>query len=139
MPDVRLFTAEELKDKLHAAGNAFHKTPLRIIGGKLCLPPGSVLMIEDHSLEVRTPFCRILFTLESSDSVAYMKPGTGGEVPQLQNGEPQLETRLTGIRSLIEFPWILAQHRDLKEYEEWSQRLVKGARLWFEGRIDLEN
>lgn len=60
-----------------------------------------------------------------------MKPGTGGDVPTLENGEAQLETRLTGIRALVEFSRIRAQAREMQKYEEWSNRVVEGARVWF--------
>ncbi len=133
------FAPAELQEKLRAVGNAFADVPLLVWSGRLCLPPGATLTVGEQSLEIRTPFCRISFTLEPSGAVWSAKPGTRGEVPQLPNGDPQLETRLTGIRSLVEFSWIRAQHPDLKKYEDWSQRLVKGARLWFEGRSGIEN
>ena len=109
-----ILLSSELQQKLRAAGNAFADTPLWVTSGRFCLPPGATLTVGEKSREIATRVCRVSFTLEPSGSVPYMKPGTGGEVPSLPNGEPQLETRLTGIRSLVEFSWIRAQHPDLK-------------------------
>lgn len=128
---------ERLQELLAAASNAFAKADIMVTGGQLCLPPGSVLAITQTGLKISTPYCTVAFILEPSGSVSSMKPGTGGEVPQLDNGEPQLETRLTGIRTLVEFSWIRAQSREMQKYEEWSDRLVQGARLWFEDRGEI--
>ena len=124
-------SAERLQELLAAAGNAFAKADIMVMAGRLCLPPRTVLSISQTGLRIATPYCTVSFNLEPSGSVSYWKPGTGGEIPQLDNGESQLETRLTGIRALVEFSWIRAQSRDMQKYEEWSDRVIQGARLWF--------
>lgn len=130
---------QQLETQLVAAGNVFSRAPLWITGGKLCLPPGSQLRITEKSIAIWTPYCNITFTLEPSGGVSYMKPGSGGEAPQTENGVAQYETRLTGIRSVVELSWIRAQGPEMEKYADWSGRLVKGARLWFEGRVERTN
>ena len=133
--ECTMISSEELRTKLDTVGNLFAKARVTVVGGKLCLPTASTITITDTALEISTPFCSIAFTLEPSKSVSYTKPGSGGEVPKLDNGEAQLETRLTGVRAVVSFSWIRAQHQQMKIYEEWSDRLVRGARVWFEGRV----
>lgn len=136
--ECALVSRERLQGMLAAAGNAFAKAEIMVIGGgDLCLPPGSVLTITQAGLQIATPYCTVAFNLEPSGSVSFTKPGTGGEVPQLDTGQSQLETRLTGIRAVVEFSWIRAQARDMQKYEEWSNRLVQGARIWFEQKGDI--
>jgi hypothetical protein len=46
--------------------------------------------------------------------------------------ESRFETRLITIRAVVTYSWIRAQHQEMKQYEDWSSRLVAGARNWFE-------
>lgn len=126
-------SSQEIQRKLAAAGNAFAQAPLMVMAGQLCLPPESSLLITNAKIEISTPFCVVSFTLEPSEGVHYTKPGSGGAVPALENGKPQFETRVTGIRAVVEFSAIRAQHQSMKKYEEWSDRLVQSTRVWFEG------
>lgn len=129
-------TPAQLHALFVAAGNAFAQVPLSINGGRLCLPPNSAIRITDRELEIRTPYCTITLTVEPSRMVSYAKPGSGGDVPHLESGDAQYETRLTVIRSARKFSWIRAQARDMEKYVEWSERVVRGAKLWFEGRTE---
>jgi hypothetical protein len=133
------FSAAQLEEMLVAAGNAFGRVPLTIFGDKLCLPPKSALKVTSHGLEIRTPYCIVSFILEPTGSLSNMEPGSGGKTPQMKNGKTQFETRLTGIRSVVEFSGIRAQSPQMGKYVEWSGRLVRGARLWFEGRTEPTN
>lgn len=133
LDECTITTKDRLKEQLLAARNSFADADIHIIGANLCLPPESVLTIDDTSLKISTPYCTVAFQLQSSGGVSYMEPKSGGNIPSLTNGEAQFETRITGVRANIEYSWIRAQSRDMKKYEEWSERLIKGARLWFEG------
>jgi len=127
----------EISDLLAAAENSFSRSGIFIVGGRLCLPPKSSLRITDSSLAIATPFCTIEFRVEMSGSTAYVEPGTGGGTPQLPGGGgARYETRLAGIQSLVTYSWIRAQSREMAKYEAWSNRVIEGARHWFEGDAD---
>lgn len=134
--DCTAFSQSDLQAILKTAGSPFAGLPLSLVGGRLCLPPGSTIRMSTTGLEIRTPYCTVSFVVEPSQSVSYAEPGSQGQVPQARSGGPRFETRLTAIRSTVKYSWVRAQSRDMEKYVQWAQRVVNGARLWFEGRSD---
>ena len=69
-----------------------------------------------------------------------MRPGshTAG-VPTTPNGKPRFETRVIGLQVTRKTSWLTSQHRDFSKYEEWSKRVVDGARAWFETKTTDES
>ena len=124
---------QDLRDRLSQAANAFARAKLWLVAGPLCLPPNTDLIVTPTSLTLRNMFCAISFNFELASAVSYVKPGTGGEVPLLENGDQQFETRLMGIRVKVNHFGLRIQHRDLPLYRDWTSRLVKGAQDWFAG------
>jgi len=130
--ECAIVAAEDLKQELSGAENAFAQAPLLVMSGRLCLPPKSTLEVSDKALIIRNPICQLCFTVESSGAIACDKPRSAGETPQLPNGESQFETRWVGLRAETTFFALRAQHRDTTKYREWATRMVSGARDWFE-------
>jgi len=133
--ECTVVTFDELRNKLTAIENLFANS-LPFSGRQLCLPVGSSIQIQTASLTLANPFCKISFVLEPSNFVSYTKPGSGGERSNLPNGEAEFETRLTGVRTTVEYAWIRAQHRDKDKYRDWTERVIRGARHWFEGATE---
>lgn len=129
-------SATELQAILESIGNPFASIPISLIGGRLCLPPKTTIRLQAMGLEIHTPYCTVLFEVEPTHSVSYRQPGSGGQVPQTDSGEPRYETRLIAIRATVTYSWVRAQDREMEKYVQWTQRLVKGCRLWFEGRSE---
>jgi hypothetical protein len=69
-----------------------------------------------------------------------IQPGshTAG-VPTIPNGKPRFETRVIGLQVTRKTSWLTPQHRDFSKYEEWSKRVVDGARSWFETKTTDES
>ena len=126
-------TKTDLATLLTRAGNVFGGAPLSVTSGTLCLPPRSKLDLSEKALTIRTPICQISFTANLADALSHMKPGTGGQTPQLPSGEPQYETRWIGFEVETTYFALRAQHRESSKYRDWCSRLVKDAREWFEG------
>jgi hypothetical protein len=126
------FSESDIQSKLAEADNAFAKAHIGV-PGELCLPPKTTLTITASGLKIVTPFCSISFNLEPSRGVFYSEPGTNGMKSGMTNGLNTFETRITGIRAVVRFDALRAQHKDMKKYEEWSTRLVDSTRIWFEG------
>lgn len=124
---------QDLRDRLSQADNAFAKAKLWLVAGPLCLPPNTNLTVTPTSLTLRNLFCVISFNFELVSAVSYVEPGTRGEVPVLENGDQQFETRLMGIRVKVNHFGLRIQHRDSPLYRDWTSRLVKGAQDWFAG------
>lgn len=122
----------EIGEKLKAAGNLFHGTPIGIAGGGLCLPPSTILTISGDTLEIANSFCRIFFVVRTLGGISYMKPGSGGDVPTLSDGRAQYESRATQIIANVEYSGFRAQHRLASKYRDWAARVTEGARNWFE-------
>ena len=131
--DCTLITEQEIRKQLSQVGNVFSGAPIMMVQNGFCLPPNATMKLENQSLEVHTPFCRIIFSLQPSGSVLYMKPGTGGQVPLLPTGQSQFETWLNGVKIEVVYSRIRAQHREADVYKAWSERVVQGTRVWFEG------
>src|SRR6266566_2799236 len=113
-------------ENLFAEGNVFFGAQ------SLCLPPRSRLRIASDGVTITNPFCKISFTVVPSGSILFVKPGTQGlEQAVLPNNEPQFETRVTGIRVMVHYTGIRAQHRDMPKYQDWSKRVITGAQNWF--------
>jgi hypothetical protein len=130
--DCTIFSTDKIEHRLAAAGNVFAGANIFFGPRELCLPPNSTLSISPNSLVIENPFCKLSLGLEQSGGVAFTEPGTGGNVPQLSNSEPRYETRVTGVRAIVEFSWIRAQHRDLKKYQDWIDKVFNGLNVWFE-------
>jgi hypothetical protein len=132
--ECAIFSQEILDAHLIQAGNAYAGAPLKLVAGPICFPPKTTLVISATDLVLKNPFGSISFTLEPSGSISYMKPGTGGEVPQLPDeGGAQFETRITGFRIKSEEYGIRAHHKKADLYRSWRTRLINGAQTWFEG------
>jgi hypothetical protein len=127
------YSGVQLREILRRANNDFADAQITIYGGQLCLPPNSVIQAQSNALNLITPFCTISFVLEPSGGVSYYEPGNSQKQPVLASGEPALETRLTGIRATTRYSAIRAQSREMPRYREWSDRVVAGAKAWFEG------
>ncbi len=129
--DCTMITADQTVQKLVSAGNVFDFGFLR---QQICLPPGSLLDIKQNSFSIRNPFVQISFAVERTGGVMYGKPGSGGlENPALPNGTMQYETRVNNVRVTTEYAWSRAQHLKMDQYKAWVERVVSGARRWFEG------
>jgi hypothetical protein len=127
------YSGVQLQGILRGANNDFADAQIIIYGGQLCLPPNSAVDAQSTALNLITPFCTISFVLEPSGGVSYHEPGNSLNQPVLASGESALETRLTGIRVTTKYSAIRAQSRDMPKYREWSERVVAGAKAWFEG------
>jgi hypothetical protein len=131
--DCTTITSDQSFQELTTAGNAFNAGGF--LHQNICLPPGSLLEIRGNVLSIRNPFARISFAVERTGGVMYGKPGSGGlDNPSTPDGTMQYETRVNNIRVSTEYTWIRAQHRDIDRYKAWAERVVSGARLWFEGK-----
>jgi hypothetical protein len=109
-----------------AAGN--QSGNLTTLGRKLCLPPDSSLNITRDQIKISTPICTVQFLLEPTEHADFaVHPRLKDKDLKLPNGERRLEATVTGIHAVVEFPWIRSQHRDMKKYEEWANRVVHGA------------
>jgi hypothetical protein len=127
------YSGVQLQGILRGAKNGFADTQIIIYGGQLCLPPNSSIKAQSNALSLITPFCTVSFVLEPSGGVSYYEPGNSLNQPVLTSGEPALETRLTGIRVTTKYSALRAQSPDMPKYREWSERVVAGAKAWFEG------
>lgn len=129
------FDESELRRCLQEAGNLFSEAPLRMLGGgTICLPPRTKLNLTERSMTLSNPFFDIEFKLESSGSVSYIQPRTGGDVPKVESGEARYETRMFGLAVRSRSAALRANHAEMPKYREWADRFVRGVRLWFEGR-----
>jgi len=54
----------------------------------------------------------------------YVKPGTGGETPQMPTGGGRFETRVYVLEITTEFHSLRAQSRQIERYRRWRQALV---------------
>ncbi len=133
--DCTEITKSEIRDKLLGAGNSFAEGEVFFGRQLLCLPPNSTLRVDANSLSLRNPLCEISFVLEPSGGSFGAQPSSGGLVQALlQNGEPTLETRVTGIRVTVRYSALRAQHHEMAKYKDWSKRVVGGAQNWFMGK-----
>lgn len=130
--ECEVVTSEDLSRELSRAKNAFAQAPVFVATGRLRLPPKSSLGITHRGLTVKNPLCQLRFTVELSGGMSCSKPKSGGEAPQLPNGDAQFETRWVGLLAETTFFALRAQHRDSTKYREWAARVVNGARDWFE-------
>jgi hypothetical protein len=129
--DRTMITADKIVQKLTSAGNVFDSGFSR---QQICLPPGSLLGIKESSFSISNPFVQISFAVERTGGVMYGKPGTGGlDNPALPSGTMQYETRVNNVRVTTEYAWSRAQHRKMDQYKAWAERVISGARRWFEG------
>jgi hypothetical protein len=137
--ECSIITTDQIQQMFSNAGNAFAGANISVIGGRLCLPPKTTAELSSNALIVTCPFCEISFTLESSGGIHYGYPGilTDSSYPTLPNGEAAVETRVVGIRIETRYSALRAQHKDMKKYEDWSNRIVSGARDWFEWKEDV--
>jgi len=87
-----------LQTLLEQSGNLFAGAPFNQRDPALRLPPRSVLEVGRDFVSIQNPICLLSFHVFSPDSVSFMKPGTGGDVPTLPSGEAQLETRLIAVQ-----------------------------------------
>jgi hypothetical protein len=126
-------TSTQIDSMLAKAGNAFASSGT-FLRQQICLPPGSSLDVQGSTLLISTPFVRISFLVEPAGGAMFVKLGTGAqEAPILPDGSPQFETRAHLVRATTEYSWIRAQHRDIDRYQRWAERVVTGAKRWFEG------
>ena len=121
----------QLRRLLERTGNIYAEAPLHVIGGNLCLPPKTSISLTEVKLEITNPFVQLVFLLQPSGAVSYMKPGTGSAV-SLPNGGSQYETRLIGIQVDINFRALRANHRVMPKYQAWTADLLRETRKWFE-------
>jgi hypothetical protein len=107
----------------------------------LCLPPQSSIRIGESSITLRNPFYTITFFVpEPFLEMNMMLPGSHtADVPLLPNGKARFETRVLGLRVIRKTAGLMTQHRDFSKYEEWSKRVVDGARAWFETKTADES
>jgi hypothetical protein len=130
--DSTLISPTEIHDGLQRAGNVFAEAPVSIPSGHLRLPPDSTLEITADALAIRNPLCEIQFRVQVPESIAFMKPKTGGDVPTLASGEARYETRVFGVSVNRTFFALRAHDPRGVKYREWTERLVSGLRAWFE-------
>jgi hypothetical protein len=120
-------------DRLSAAGNVFASAGEHLPSVSLCFPPKSTLNVSPDGLALSNPYCEISFSLESSGSVYFQKPGTGGDAPRLpSNGAAQFESRTIGIRVTVTYFALRAQHVEMPKYHDWTKQTREGLRKWFE-------
>lgn len=130
--DCTEMSPASLAQALTRAGNVLAGHEISVVGGAVCFPPGTTMILNDSSLTLSNPFGSLAFVLVPSGGVSYMKPGTGGGVPKLPSGEAQLETRLVGIRITNRQAALYSQHRDAAKQAAWRKRVVAGLHSWFE-------
>jgi hypothetical protein len=129
--ECSVYSESDLQEKLRNANNMFAEGPLQVLAGRLCLPPGTTLEISSDALRLQNRFCRIVFTAEHpAHSIVNVDPQTR-KYAGLPNGESRYEIRTMGLSVETTFFALRAQHRENKRYQEWSSRLVNGARTWF--------
>lgn len=130
--DSTLIAPGILQQQLQATGNLFGGAPLAITGEYLRIPPNSVVDVTADTLTIRNPICEVRFHIQVPDSISYMQPHTGGEVPTLKSGEARYETRLVGITVDRVFFALRAHDPRGAQYKAWTDRLVSSLRAWFE-------
>lgn len=131
--DCTLVPFERLQAKLSDIGNPFAGTKVLPETLSLCLPRGSSVDIKRNSLLVKTPVCQIEFLInEPFLSMSHANPGDlTVAMPKLSNGKPQYDNVHVAIRVTVTFDAYRAQDWNLKKYQDWSKRVVDGARDWF--------
>lgn len=141
--DCSSFSKESFQEKLSSVGNVFAENSLKGISKSICLPPNTELSLTPEELLIKNPFGEISFSLLSSGSISYMKPGTKGlkppQLPEEKGGGGQFETRLTGIQVKMVQSALYSHHFNSKMYEEWRNKLVDEAKVWFEGNTSQNN
>ena len=105
------FHQVELRDLLRQAGNMFADADLRVSPNGMCLPPKSAIRVTKDRLVLDTPFVAVGFHFQPY----------GGAFEQL-----------AAFNVSLEYHRLRSQHHDLGEYRTWADRLVTGARTWFE-------
>ena len=130
--DCTELSPASLAEALTRAGNLLAGHELSVVGGAVCVPPGTTMILNDSSLTLSNAFGSLQFVLVPSGGVSYMKPGTGGDVPMLPSGEAQLETRVVGIRITNRRAALYNQHRDAAKQAAWRKRVVSELHSWFE-------
>jgi hypothetical protein len=121
---------EELTRLLTSADNVFAGTPLFVVGGAVCLPPGGILQVAARTVTLRTRICQVSFTVEPSGGVGYIVPESG-DTESLEDGKSRYETRVVGFAVEITRFALRAHHWDAEKHMAWCQRLVTSAREWF--------
>ena len=126
------FRPEDLGSVLSNGGNGLAEFRMWPIGGGICLPPHSAIVLRGRELTIANRFGALRFELVPSAGVSHMKPKSGGEVPQLSDGTAQFETRVMGVRVTNTRSGLYSQHRDVAKYEVWRKNVVSGLHEWFE-------
>jgi len=85
-------------------------------------------------LTLANPYVTTTIEIQGSPSIMYVKPGTGGETPQMPTGGGRFETRVYVLEITTEFHSLRAQSRQIERYRRWHQALVTELHKWFEGR-----
>lgn len=125
------FVEPDIRAKLTEANNVFQGAPMMISSGKLCLPPGSALIVSPDNVTIRNHFCQIVFRVEHpAKSIFFVDPATRG-VNLLPNGEARYETRTMGLNVETTFFRLRAQHPDIRRYRAWTTRLKERIDSWF--------
>ena len=74
----------------------------------------------------------IIVVRENLGSRNGARSGAPDEVPLLSNGLHQFDTKQIGIRVKTTIFGLRSQRLDVVKYKEWVNRLISGAREWFE-------
>ncbi len=134
-------TADALNQRLEAVSNSFaHASDaslhsLSLSSSYVCLPPDTDLTVMKDGLIIKNPFCTVTIRVDPTTITSfgnfepYMFPTNG---PFLPNGEPEYETRVTGINVTVNYSRFRAQHLKMEKYHKWADRLVDGLSEWFE-------
>ena len=125
---------EDIETILSNSGNGLARFRMSVIGGSVCLPPNSTISLRGRELIIANQFGALHFDLVPSAAVSRMKPGSGGEVPQLSDGTAQFETRIMGIRVTNTKSGLYSQHRDATKYDIWRKNVMTGLHEWFDGQ-----
>jgi hypothetical protein len=126
-----------LRQILETGGNPFAQAPFPTMMFQsvyVCLPPDTDLTVMKDSVLIKNPFCTIRIKVDQASITSfgtferYVRPTNG---PFLPNGEPQYETRVTGINVAVNYSRFRAQHPKMEKYRKWADRLVDGLDEWF--------
>jgi hypothetical protein len=123
---------EDLERVLSNSGNGLARVSMWTIGGGICLPPNSTMVLRGRALTIANRFGALRFELVPSGAVSYVEPQSRRAAPPLSDGTARFETRVMGVRVVNTKSALYSQHRDAAKYEVWRKNVVSGLHEWFE-------
>jgi hypothetical protein len=89
LEDCSSYTDSDIEQQLTRAGSMFAGAPVKILLGKLCLPPKTRLEISQDTLSLTNSFCQLIFRAEHPAHMILNVHPTERHYVDLGNGEPR--------------------------------------------------